>query len=33
MKWQIFHSTDAAAVASAVHDHESLLTCVARAII
>lgn len=33
MKWQTFHSTDAAAVASAVHDHESSLTCVAHTVI
>lgn len=30
MKWQTFHSTAAAAVASAVHDHESSLICEAR---
>lgn len=33
MKWQPFHSTDAAAVASAAHDHESSLTRLARTII
>lgn len=33
MKWQTFLSTDAAAVASAVHDNKSSLTRVARAVI